>query len=128
MGPKQLKSASAIPHSTGSKSKIFWEKGYAHRTDRFIKWCRDNPAKCVKLFSDSTQDARAEGRTRVQLNASKKNTYHELAQYIFEDDAELSADWLAKPQMFVAATQRRHNAYIYFFPITMTVFQNDRFV
>jgi hypothetical protein len=57
MGPKQLKSASAIPHSTGSKSKIFWEKGYAHRTDRFIEWCRDNPAKRVKLFSDSTQDA-----------------------------------------------------------------------
>jgi hypothetical protein len=57
-----------------------------------------------------------------------RRTHHELAQYIFEDDTELSADWLAKPQMFVAATQRRHNAYVYFFPITMTVFQNDRFV
>jgi hypothetical protein len=57
MGPKQLKSASATPHPTGGKSKIFWEKGYACRTDQFIEWSQDNPAKCVKLFSDSTQDA-----------------------------------------------------------------------
>ncbi|KAG6379442.1 hypothetical protein JVT61DRAFT_11918 [Boletus reticuloceps] len=89
-------------------SKIFWEKAYAYRTDRFIEWCQDNPAKRVKLFSDSTQDAREEGRTRVQLNTAKKNTYQELAQYVFENDAELGAEWLAKPQAFVSATQRRH--------------------
>ncbi|KAF8420319.1 hypothetical protein L210DRAFT_3322624, partial [Boletus edulis BED1] len=63
-----------------------------------IEWCQDNPTKCVKLFSDSTQDAREEGRIRVQLNTAKKNTYMELARYIFEHDAELHAEWLAKPQ------------------------------
>ncbi|KAF8433662.1 hypothetical protein L210DRAFT_3333252, partial [Boletus edulis BED1] len=76
------------------------------RTNRFIEWCQDNPTKRVKLFSDSTQDAQEEGRTRVQLNTAKKNTYMELARYIFEHDAELHAEWLAKPQPFVAATQR----------------------
>ncbi|KAF8443153.1 hypothetical protein L210DRAFT_3396416, partial [Boletus edulis BED1] len=108
MKPKSTATAS---QPTGSKgTKIYWEKGYAYRTDRFIEWCQDNPTKRVKLFSDSTQDAREEGRTRVQLNTTKKNTYMELARYIFEHDAELHAEWLAKPQPFVAATQRRHTA------------------
>ncbi|KAG6377051.1 hypothetical protein JVT61DRAFT_1100 [Boletus reticuloceps] len=104
-----MKSKSTATGSKGS-TKIYWDKGYAYRTDRFIEWCQDNPTKRVKLFSDSTQDAREEGRTRVQLNTAKKNTYMELARYIFEHDAELSAEWLAKPQPFVAATQRRHTA------------------
>ena len=124
MGTKQLKSISATIHH--SKSKIFQDKGYAHCTDQFIEWCQDNPAKHVKLFSDLTQDVQVEGHTRVQLSASKKNTYHELAQYIFKNDTELSIDRLAKPQIFVTATQHCHNVYVFLFP-TM-VFQNNRFV
>ncbi|KAF8414360.1 hypothetical protein L210DRAFT_3514055, partial [Boletus edulis BED1] len=89
MKPKSTATAS---QPTGSKgTKIYWEKGYAYCTDQFIEWCQDNPTKRVKLFSNSTQDAQEEGRTRVQLNTAKKNTYMELARYIFEHDAELRA-------------------------------------
>ena len=109
------KPASTAQPPGGKSSKIYWEKGYSYRTDQFIEWCQDNPTKRIKLFSDSTQDAREEGHTRVQLNAAKKNTYFELAKYIFEHDTELSSKWLAKSQPFVAATQRRHTMYVFFF-------------
>jgi hypothetical protein len=41
----------------------------------------------------------------------RTHMYHELAKYIFQNNAELSANWLAKPQIFVAATQHYHNVY-----------------
>ena len=90
--------------------KIQWEKTYAFRTDRFVEWCNDNPDKRAKLFSDSTQDAREEGRTKAQLSSGKKNLYFELAKYIFEDEPEVAEEWKVKSQPFVAATQRRHSA------------------
>jgi len=92
------KSTSKAPQASGARGiKIYWERSYSHHTNQFIKWYQDNPTKHVKLFSDSTQDAREEGCTRMLLNAAKKNTYFKLAKYIFEHDTELSAEWLAKP-------------------------------
>ena len=121
MRPKQPKSTSTAPLPAGGKTtKIFWEKGYAYCTDWFVNWCQDNPTKHVKLFSDSTQDVQEEGCSKVQLNTVKKNAFHELAQYIFENDAELKAEWLARPQMFVTATQYHHIVYVYF--LLMKVF------
>lgn len=43
--------------------RIYWDKD-ATRTDRLLDWLDDNPADCQKLFSDSSQDARVEGRKR----------------------------------------------------------------
>jgi post-segregation antitoxin (ccd killing protein) len=67
--------------------------------------------KCasVKLFSDSTQDAREEGRNKSQLNSTKKGIYHELARYIFENEADVAANWKSRPHVFVATTQQRHS-------------------
>ncbi|KAI6154690.1 hypothetical protein BKA82DRAFT_134867 [Pisolithus tinctorius] len=46
---------------------VIWEKTYAVQTDCLIKWCRTHEAEQKKLFSDSTQDAQEEGRSKQQL-------------------------------------------------------------
>ncbi|KAI6164201.1 hypothetical protein EDD17DRAFT_1474789, partial [Pisolithus thermaeus] len=58
----------------------------ASRTDRLIKWCRTHEAKRKKLFSDSTQDAREEGRSKQQLHHGKNHIYVEMAKAIFLHD------------------------------------------
>lgn len=88
------KSKSTVQPPGSKVSKIYWEKGYFHHTGFFIEWCQDSPTKCVRLFSNSTQDARKEDCMRVQLNTAKKNSYFKLAKYIFEHDTELT-----KPQL-----------------------------
>ena len=99
--------------SAGAKNlKIYWDKAYSYRTDRFVDWCRDNPTKRVKLFTDSTEDARDAGCAKQQLRTTRNSLYEELAKYVFKHDAELSAVWAEKPASFVAATQRHHNMYV----------------
>ena len=99
--------------SAGVKNlKIYWDKAYLYHTDRFIDWCHDNPTKCVKLFMDSTEDARDAGHAKQQLRTARNFLYEELAKYVFEHDAELSAVWAEKPTSFVATTQHCHNMYV----------------
>ncbi|KAI6154561.1 hypothetical protein BKA82DRAFT_3967569 [Pisolithus tinctorius] len=58
--PTRSVTKAVVPH-------IIWEKTYAVWTDHLIKWCRTHEAEQKKLFSDSTQDAREEGRSKQQL-------------------------------------------------------------
>ena len=85
--------------------KIYWDKAYSYCTDCFVDWCHNNPTKCVKLFMDSTEDARDAGCAKQQLRTTRNSLYEELAKYVFEHDAELSAVWAEKPTSFVATTQ-----------------------
>ena len=92
--------------------KIYWDKAYSYHTDCFVDWCCDNPTKCVKLFTDSTEDARDAGHAKQQLRTARNSLYEELAKYGFEHDAELSTVWAEKPASFVAATHHHHNMYV----------------
>lgn len=103
------KAGSSQGGSSSKPPKIFWDKSYSYRTDRFIEWCNDNPTQRIKLFSDSTQDARKERRTKSQLASAKRGIFEVLACYVFENDPELAAEWKERPQIFVSATQRRHS-------------------
>ena len=99
--------------SAGAENlKIYWDKAYSYRTDHFVDWCHDNPTKHVKLFTDSTEDARDAGHAKQQLRTTRNSLYEELAKYVFEHDAELSAVWAEKPTSFVAAIQCCHNMYV----------------
>ncbi|KAI6137398.1 hypothetical protein F5141DRAFT_994630, partial [Pisolithus sp. B1] len=55
-------------------------------TDCLIEWCRTHKSECKKLFSDSTQDAREEGRSKQQLCHGKNQIYVEMAKVIFLHD------------------------------------------
>ncbi|KAI6111098.1 hypothetical protein F5141DRAFT_1063469 [Pisolithus sp. B1] len=54
--------------------------------DHLIEWCWTHEAECKKLFSDSMQDAREEGRSKQQLHHGKNQIYIEMAKAIFLHD------------------------------------------
>ncbi|KIJ05855.1 hypothetical protein PAXINDRAFT_35395, partial [Paxillus involutus ATCC 200175] len=45
------------------------------RTTRLIKWCKENKSARIRLFSDSTQDAKDAGRKKEVSDVSKKDYY-----------------------------------------------------
>ena len=67
--------------------RIFWRDSLdPHRTDRFIDWLDQNPTDWHELFSDSIQDANAEGR-RTDSGKTAKAAYHRrIAEHVFSND------------------------------------------
>ncbi|KAI6104426.1 hypothetical protein F5141DRAFT_982618, partial [Pisolithus sp. B1] len=55
-------------------------------TDHLIEWCQTHELECKKLFSDSIQDAREEGRRKHQLHHGKNQIYVEMAKVILLHD------------------------------------------
>ena len=75
--------------TTSSTPRIQWEgKDYAYRTNLLIAFCKDNPDFRLKLFSDSTQDAIEQGRTRKQMSANRDSYYQRIAQHVFTNDRD----------------------------------------
>lgn len=58
------------------------------RTERLLDWLEENPVDRQKLFSDSTKDAKDEGR-RKRVAKGTKAEYHKLiAVYVFSVDVD----------------------------------------
>jgi hypothetical protein len=58
------------------------------RTERLLDWLEENPVDRQKLFSDSTKDAKDEGR-RKRVAKGTKGEFHKLiAIYVFSVDAD----------------------------------------
>ena len=70
------------------KCKIFWDGQYSPRTARLIAWLKDNPNDRLKLFSDSTQDAIAEGRKKRVGKESKMVYCTKIAHAVFGSDKD----------------------------------------
>ncbi|KAI6165455.1 hypothetical protein EDD17DRAFT_1454051, partial [Pisolithus thermaeus] len=79
------------------------------RTDRLIEWCRTHESERKKLFSDSTQDAREEGRSKQQLRHGKNQIYIEMAKAIFlhDETEEFRALAQVNPGMFASSIHSR---------------------
>ncbi|KAI5980693.1 hypothetical protein EDD15DRAFT_2205352, partial [Pisolithus albus] len=89
--------------------RVLWEKAHASRTDRLIEWCRTHEGERKKLFSDSTQDAREEGRSKQQLRHGKNQIYIEMAKAIFLHDEtdEFRALAATNPGVFASSIRSR---------------------
>lgn len=63
----------------------------------------------LKLFSDSTTDAKEQGRRKVQNGEGKAILYGELAEAIFTADPnpEIWADYKANPTRYTRSTQQQ---------------------
>lgn len=100
---------------TASKKKnkdtgpaISWTKDIS-RTDRLIDWLEQNVADRQKLFSDSSQDAKSEGRKQRVANGSKSK-YHQLiatAVFSVDADAKVREDYEASPTKYIKAIENR---------------------
>lgn len=90
MAPKPL----VTDESTGNKKKskdsgpsVSWAKDLS-RTERLIIWLEQNVTDRQKLFSDSSQDAKKEGR-KQRVATGAKSKYHVLiATAVFSVDAD----------------------------------------
>ena len=69
----------------------------------------------LRLFSDTTSGAKAEGRAKVQASESKIAPYGVLVAAIFEtvDDEAIQQDYKNDPICFVRSTQQQFQRYEY---------------
>lgn len=102
--------------TTSAPTRIQWEgKDYTYRTNLLISFCRDNPDLRLKLFSDSTQDAIEQGRTRKQMSANKDNYYKNVAEHVFMNDPDpaIQEAYEADSTRFVGAVRSRFVKYVF---------------
>ena len=81
-------STGQAPQAKAKTPPIHWDGKNSARTARLIEWCKLNEESRRKIFSDSTKDAKEEGRTRQQMNKQKTTYYKELAVAIFNNDED----------------------------------------
>lgn len=71
--------------SAASAKRFTWTP---ERTDRLLNWLDDHPDDRLKLFSDSVQDAREQGRNRAVGKTVKGPFYVQIAKDIFSQDED----------------------------------------
>jgi hypothetical protein len=79
-------------------------------THRAINYLVENPTFRKKLFSDSTTEAKEEGRKKVQGHEGKIILYGTIAQAIFtheDTDQETRLEYDADPNKFARSTQQQ---------------------
>ncbi|KAG1775876.1 hypothetical protein EV702DRAFT_937240, partial [Suillus placidus] len=76
-------------------------------TSQLIAWCRDNEDACIKLFSDSVQDAKDQGRKKKQSGTPKEIYYLQLVGSIFanDKDPEMRLLFQQNPKVFIKPVQ-----------------------
>ena len=72
--------------SIGSESPRRYEKTSRAAGGGILTWFDEHTEDRLKLFSDSKNDAKAEGRDIVSAGKSKTYYYGKIAQDIFKDD------------------------------------------
>jgi hypothetical protein len=84
--------------------QIRWEgtPAFSARTTKLIEWCKENESARIRLFSDSTQDAKEAGRKKEVSGVSKKDYFQQLAKQIFANNSnqELQTYSQSHPHLF----------------------------
>ena len=65
--------------------RISWT---TERTELLLDWLEENPVDRQKLFSDSTKDAKDEGRRKRVAKGTKSEFHKLIAIYVFSVDAD----------------------------------------
>lgn len=117
MAPRKSAHADALPDKSQKSSKkkpkdsgltVSWTKHVSH-TKRLIDWLKQNVADRQKLFSDSSQDAKAEGRKQHVANGAKSKYHLSIATAVFSvnANAKFRADLNANPNKYIKAIENR---------------------
>jgi hypothetical protein len=117
MPPRRKKAAEAsddddkAPPASGVR--IYWDKD-STRTDRLLDWLDENPVDRQKLFSDSSHDARVEGRKRRVAKGAKSAFYAKIAEAVFSVDAKADVrnDFNANPEKYNKSVENRISMYV----------------
>jgi hypothetical protein len=84
--------------------RVVWDK-YPERTERLLDYLDAHPDVGIKLFGDSTQTAKLEGRSKLTAKSNKAAAYLQVADGIFsiDDDAAVRADFATNPNKYAKA-------------------------
>ena len=94
--------------------KIAWTDAHdTSRTERLINWLEEYPAERHMLFSDSTLEAKTDGRAQDVGKTPKSTDHAMMAAYIFEDDGnpEYRRQYAANPLKFTKSVGDRISTY-----------------
>ncbi|KAF8225153.1 hypothetical protein L208DRAFT_1506971 [Tricholoma matsutake] len=58
------------------------------RTEHLLDWLEENPVDRQKLFSDSTKDAKDEGRQKHVSKGTKSEFHKMIATFVFSADVD----------------------------------------
>jgi hypothetical protein len=105
--PKQsvTKPSAAAPASEKPKvSRVDW-LGHTEWVDRLVAELLDKPQIRLRLFSDSIEKAKNEGRSKVNTNGNPKKIHHAaLAKAIWDRDGEAErAHYINNPPKYATA-------------------------
>jgi sugar-specific transcriptional regulator TrmB len=84
-------------------ARISWDLDkYPHRQDRLLDALEKDVGRRVKLFSDSNEAAKADGRKKKTGKTAKTNIYNQIAKEVFEkdDDEAVRQDVVANPARY----------------------------
>ncbi|KAJ7187546.1 hypothetical protein GGX14DRAFT_306442, partial [Mycena pura] len=76
-------------------------------TDMLVEYLSENPEFRIKLFSDSTAEAKKEDRKKQVAKDGKAVQCAVLAKYIFEDDEQEQARYANDPAKFAGTVETR---------------------
>jgi hypothetical protein len=106
--PKSSNSAESKPKQLEWGSNPSWIQRAIEYLTRDVKFR-------LRLFSDTTSGAKAEGRVKVQASESKIALYGVLAATVFKaiDDEAIRQDYEKDPTRFARSTQQQFQRYEY---------------
>jgi hypothetical protein len=80
--------ATSQPPATGKVRRMMRISWTTARTERLLDWLEENPVDRQKLFSDSTKDAKDEGRRKRVAKGTKSEFHKLIAFFVFSVDAD----------------------------------------
>lgn len=85
---------------------VNWVKN-PHWTHKIMEYLIDNPTFRIKLFSDSTAEAKKAGRQKLVGKDGKPQQYAQLAEYVFKDDPAEMVRFASNVQKYASAVETR---------------------
>jgi hypothetical protein len=85
-------------------ARIVWDK-YPERTQRLLDYLDAHSDVAIKLFGDSTQAARSEGRSKLTAKSNKAAVYLQVTDGIFsvDENPAVRADFETNPNKYAKA-------------------------
>ena len=85
-------------------ARVVWDK-YPERTERLLDYLDAHPDVAIKLFGDSTQAAKLEGRSKLTAKSNKTAAYLQVADGIFsvDENPAVRADFTTNPNKYAKA-------------------------
>jgi hypothetical protein len=114
---KAVSSSSESSGGTGKRPKtrrIVWNTG---RTEALLDWLDEHPVERHKLFSDSSKDAKDEGRRKRVAKSSKSEFHKMIADAVFsvDDDSAVRDDYGINPSNYVKSVDNYIIRYGFFY-------------